>query len=331
MTNSACLATETPTRTTVKYVAIPIATLVPSQCWNLDLYQRCGEGEEFLLYRGRDIPITHEDLQKLRERDVTKLYILAEDQLSYQNYVRENLGGVLDNELIPPLERLVVLNQVTQDSLRKTFDQGEMGKTVEASQEMGRYTAEFLSRTDMVAQDVFSMLKHDFHTFTHSANVCNYSVLLAKSLGMSDLAKLEEIATGALLHDVGKIGIPWEILTKTDHLSEEERALIQSHPTAGFRKLCRRKELSWGQLMMVYQHHERLDGQGYPVRISGDEIHPWGRLCAIVDVFDALTSDRPYHRGRHITDVLEYLERESGRGFDSGMVKCWNSIMSKSC
>ncbi len=311
-------------------MAIPIATLNPSsECWDLNLFQRSGDANEFVLYRSSEYPITEEDLEKLRDRGTTKLYIAADDQQSYQDYVRENLGEMLQNEQVPPIERLSVLNQVTQDNLRETFDEGEMNDTVETSREMGRLTADFLSRTDLVAQDVFTMLNHDFHTFTHSANVCSYSVLLAQGLGVSDRDKLEEIATGALLHDVGKIGIPWSVLTKPDRLTPSEREMIQNHPTVGFRRLCRRKELSWGQLMMVYQHHERIDGEGYPVRIGGDEIHPLGRLCAIVDVFDALTSDRPYHRRRHINEVLEYLDREAGRGLDSGMVKCWMSIMSK--
>ena len=309
-------------------MSIPIATLNPAQCQHLDLYQP-SDDDTYLLYRGRDFPVKEEDLQRLRDRGVTRLFIHGDDQQIYQSYLRENLAQFLENEALPTGQRFQILNQVTQDNLRETFQRGDVTQAVDVSRDMGRHTVTLLSRTDLVARDVFSMLKHDFHTFTHSSNVCSYAVMLAQKLGITDPIILEEIATGALLHDVGKIGIPYEVLTKPGNLTEDERRLIQSHPTVGFAKLCRRSELTWGQLMMVYQHHERLDGKGYPVHVGGDDIHPWGRLCAIVDLFDALTSDRPYHRGQHITEVLAYLEREAGHGLDSGMVKCWTSIMAR--
>ncbi len=331
MTSAVCLTSVRPPKPERRYVSIPIATLDPSSCYQLDLYEEHGTEGDYRLFRGRDFPLTEEDLKKLRARGVKRLYIRTGERQAYQHYLRENLATFIENESLPAAQRFQILNQVTQDCLQESFERGDVTETVEASRDMGRHTVNLMSRADLVAHDVFSMIKHDFHTFTHSANVCSYSVLLAKGIGIVAPEQLEEIATGALLHDVGKIGIPYELLTKPDALSDEERELIQSHPTVGFARLCRREKLTWGQLMMVYQHHERMDGKGYPVGVGGDEIHPWGQLCAIVDVFDALTSDRPYHRGQHITEVLAYLERESGRGLNSGMVKCWTSIMSRNC
>jgi len=331
VTSAVCLKSAKPPKPERRYVSIPIATLDPTYCHELDLYQQFGEQEDHRLFRGRDFPLSDDDLEKLRARGVTRLFIRAGEQRAYQSYLRENLSNFVEDESLPATQRFQILNQVTQDCLQETFERGDVSETVEASRDMGRHTVNLMNRTDLVAQDVFSMIKHDFHTFTHSANVCSYSVLLAKGLGIVAPAQLEEIATGALLHDVGKTGIPYELLTKPGGLSDDERELIRSHPTVGFARLCRREKLTWGQLMMVYQHHERMDGKGYPVGVKGDEIHPWGQLCAIVDVFDALTSDRPYHRGQHITEVLSYLERESGRGLDSEMVKCWTSIMSRNC
>jgi HD-GYP domain-containing protein (c-di-GMP phosphodiesterase class II) len=90
-----------------------------------------------------------------------------------------------------------------------------------------------------------------------------------------------------------------------------------------------RPEVSWGQLMMVYQHHERFNGGGYPVGLVGNEIHLWGRLCAVADVYDALTRDRPYRRGVDARQVLEYLDHESGRSFDEELTQCWIAILEK--
>ena len=92
-----------------------------------------------------------------------------------------------------------------------------------------------------------------------------------------------------------------------------------------------REDVTWGGLMAVYQHHERVDGSGYPARLTGEEIHEWARICAIADVFDAMQSDRSYRKAHTLKDVLEYLESRAGREFDAEMVRCWNSaIKSKS-
>ena len=87
--------------------------------------------------------------------------------------------------------------------------------------------------------------------------------------------------------------------------------------------------MGWGQLMMVYQHHERPDGQGYPVGIEQDEIHPWAEICSVVDVFDALTSERPYRRPMPAPRALEYLQSKAGTQFNAEIVQCWIRVMTQ--
>lgn len=92
-----------------------------------------------------------------------------------------------------------------------------------------------------------------------------------------------------------------------------------------------REDMTWGGLMTVYQHHERLDGRGYPAGVTHEDIHEWARICAIADVFDALRSDRSYRKALKTEDIVEYLQSRAGRDFDKEMVKCWNlAIKSKS-
>jgi HD-GYP domain-containing protein (c-di-GMP phosphodiesterase class II) len=95
------------------------------------------------------------------------------------------------------------------------------------------------------------------------------------------------------------------------------------HPTWGFMELRRREDLGWGQLMMVYSHRERCDGRGYPASLVRSEIHEYARLCGIADVYDALLRDRPYRQASTSADVVEYLDRQAGRGFDEKMARCW--------
>ena len=88
-----------------------------------------------------------------------------------------------------------------------------------------------------------------------------------------------------------------------------------------------RKDFNWAQLMMVYQHHERVGGRGYPVGLGGDEIHQWAKMCMIADVFDALSSDRPYRKADPIGKVIHFLEHRTGTDFDKEMVLCLKSMI----
>ncbi len=98
------------------------------------------------------------------------------------------------------------------------------------------------------------------------------------------------------------------------------------HPTVGFEQLNFREDLTDGQLMMVYQHHERLDGKGYPVGVVDSEIHPWAKICSVVDVYEALTSYRPYRSPMPRKKVFEIMERDSGAAFDAEVLACWLQI-----
>jgi HD-GYP domain-containing protein (c-di-GMP phosphodiesterase class II) len=132
-----------------------------------------------------------------------------------------------------------------------------------------------------------------------------------------------------MLHDIGKRFIPASILTKPARLDPAERAIVELHPIRGYEELQHRPDLSFGQLMMVYQHHERIDGTGYPVGIQGDEIHPWAKLAAVVDVFDAMTGNRPYRRPASVKFALNYIHQNLGTHFDSEAGQCWISAMSE--
>ena len=173
-------------------------------------------------------------------------------------------------------------------------------------------------------------MTHDYSTFTHIINACTCCVVLAEALGIRDRAQLMEIAQGALLHDVGKRYISARLLNKSAPLTKDEQELMRQHPARGFEELCLRGDLSWGQLMMVYQHHERCDGRGYPVGLVGSEIHEWAKICTVADVYDALTRDRAYHKGATAKDAMQYLDREAGRGFDEDICRCWIATLEQS-
>jgi HD-GYP domain-containing protein (c-di-GMP phosphodiesterase class II) len=200
---------------------------------------------------------------------------------------------------------------------------------MQASSKVGGHMVDLIVNPDLTAVDVFDLLRHDYKTFTHAFNTATFILFLAKGLGVSRESELKEMATGALLHDIGKLSIPTTILNKRGRPSPKERRVIERHPSLGFKALCLRQDISWGQLMMVYQHHERVDGGGYPVGHTRDKIHNFARLCAVVDVFEAMTSYRPYREALPVAHVLEYLDDLAGAALDEEIVRCWNDLIMK--
>jgi HD-GYP domain-containing protein (c-di-GMP phosphodiesterase class II) len=126
---------------------------------------------------------------------------------------------------------------------------------------------------------------------------------------------------------LGKRNIPSAILNKPGALTPQERQAIEQHPQLGFEAICFHPGVSWGSLMMVYQHHERLDGSGYPVGLVTDEMHPWSKICAVSDVFDAFMTKRNYHAPRTLDEGLSLLASGAGTRFDKEIVECLHALV----
>ncbi len=314
-------------------IPISVATLLPESVPGVALYIRLGEEgnfreqESYRLYRGRGFPVTGADLDSLRDRGVSTLFVSGDEHRQYQDYLRQNLNHVLDDASVPPARRVGCLNEVVRDVLGDIFRRGDLDKQMEQIKELGQQTVRAICHDDLVLTELRGVLYHDYHTFTHSANVAFYCVMLARSLGITSLDELSSIATGGLLHDAGKLDIPADILTKPGRLSDDEYRTMRRHPTLGFRKLCHRPDLTLGQLMMVYQHHEHMDGHGYPVHAVAGELHEWGRICAVADVFEALTSNRPYRAGLSYRTACDIMQNQAGTTFDRDFLKCWMQIV----
>ncbi|MBI5965609.1 MAG: PAS domain S-box protein [Chloroflexi bacterium] len=159
----------------------------------------------------------------------------------------------------------------------------------------------------------------DKETEGHTQRVAEMVLSLASKTGMSETAK-QDLWRGALLHDIGKMGIPDSILLKIGPLSEDERGIMLQHPSYAYQMLSPISYLKHA-LDIPYCHHEKWDGSGYPRGLKGEEIPLPARLFAVVDVYDALTSDRPYRKAWPREDAYRYIEEQSGKHFDPQVVK----------
>jgi putative two-component system response regulator len=167
----------------------------------------------------------------------------------------------------------------------------------------------------------------DQYTRGHIDRVRDLALELGTALKWSAYA-LSVLEYGALLHDVGKIVVPESILNKPSELTAEEHQIIKSHVTAGARIIDGVSHLRAARPYILY-HHEKWDGTGYPERLRGLAIPPEGRVLAIVDVYDAITSERPYHNGIKSVDAFAFLRKEAGKSFDPEMVEVFCKLQER--
>ncbi len=165
----------------------------------------------------------------------------------------------------------------------------------------------------------------DPYTKGHSTSVSRYSEALARAINLPE-DEVQKIKLGALLHDVGKIGIPENVLKKPDKLSNEEWEIMKQHPVIGAEKVLAPNEALRELIPMVKYHHEHLDGTGYPEKLKGDEIPLAARIIAVADTYHALISDRPYRKGMSVERACEILKEGAGKQWDSDLIRQFITI-----
>ncbi|WP_347989892.1 HD-GYP domain-containing protein [Methylomonas sp. AM2-LC] len=153
----------------------------------------------------------------------------------------------------------------------------------------------------------------DSYTAQHSMNVCIYALALGRQLNLSR-TELNNLGLCGMMHDMGKMRIPYEILTKPHHLSRDERLIMETHTTEGSRLLMNTTALYKEVVEVAYMHHERLDGIGYPRQLKATQITPYAQMVAIVDIYDAMTSNRVYRKGMSHLDAIKILNDSAQAG-----------------
>ena len=226
--------------------------------------------------------------------------------------------------LTQEVERARVLHSEANRIVRNLIQDVRLGKQVELEQvePVVENIIDSVFRNQDALLPLARLKDHDNYTFQHSVSVSALLVSFARGLKMARPI-IKEIAIGGLLHDVGKAKVPDDILNKPAKLTDAEFAKMKSHVVQSILILQNTPGISQIALDVAGQHHERFDGTGYPNKLKGDEISLYGRMGAIVDVYDAITSDRCYHKGMAPTAALGRLLEWSKYHFDPELVRAY--------
>lgn len=254
----------------------------------------------FLLVSG--VCLTSEYIRKLFILGITTLFI--EDA----NYT----------DIIFPEYLSIETQQRALSVLSTTMEQVMQGQTFSSSAVFSiasDIVEELVTQADLTIH-LTGISTHDDFTFSHSLNCSIYTALLARYCGFT-IPQIKIIACGALLHDIGKTEVDHALLNKPAKLTDDEFSIIKQHPGDGFTILTKKRlEISSLVAHMAWQHHERIDGSGYPRGLKGDEILHYARLLAITDVYEAISVHRPYRKAMNPLAVYKTIHSGLGTDFD---------------
>ena len=201
----------------------------------------------------------------------------------------------------------------------KPFHERELQSTIEMAIYKHKSELKLLKGMEDMIDVLASTLElRDPYTAGHQKRVASLTAAVARQMGYSK-DELKGIYLAALIHDIGKIQVPAEILVKPGRLSENEFALIKIHPQAGY-DILKNVKIPWPIADIIYQHHERLDGSGYPRGLKGDEIMPQARIIGVADVVEAMSSHRPYRPALGIEKALNEIENNKATLYDPDVV-----------
>ena len=284
---------------------------------DLYLLVKTSTGSRYILYCRGDAVFENTKKEMLLERNISRLFIKNEDQQAYYEYLEDNFQDIMFDARIPSDEKTKIVHSAATNLVKDLFNDPRAGN-IERTKSFAYNMVDYILREGRSAHSLLKIAIHEYYTYTHSVNVAAVGTLFAKDLGFGE-DDLKSFCSGILLHDVGKTKISTDILNKNGKLTDEEFAKIKEHPELGVAIL---KEINNGftdEYIVTLQHHENYDGTGYPHGLQKEEIHRCGRIARIIDVYDALTTDRPYSKAMRPFAALKEMKEKMLNYFDKGM------------
>lgn len=276
-----------------------------------DRFAPCAQGDGF----------TEEIRQRLFREGIRTLHTREDEKNTLHNYMTQNLQCILADPSLSQSEKSSIVYETCIYQLEKLWQAPE-AKSIEESKGIFRQTVDhvILSNRDAV-RDMILMITHEASNDKHSVNVGLLGTNLAREVYRGSDKDLHEIGYALFLHDIGKTEVEQRILNKPGRLTESEWEVMKRHPENGHDLLLREGKLTDESAVTTLQHHERCGGGGYPRGLKGDEIDELGKICNLVDSYDALLADRVYKLALSPYEALKIMKEEMRDQFDREMFK----------
>jgi len=286
------------------FFAISPSELQPN--WELDFDIYLKRRDNYIKYLSKGDYITERIQNKLMDI-VSQIYVPDYYEEGFGKYLHNNLGNILQNQNVDIKERSKIFHKVASDAIGSVYENTQIGvsqEELENIRDIVDESVDFLE-DEKALKGISELFDFDYTTFAHCLHVFTYTLGLLSKLDI-DRETLIKVGVGALLHDIGKKKIPSEILNKKGKLSNIEWLEIKNHPLYGVSE-CKHIGITQEATNCILFHHEKYDGSGYPMRISGEDIPFYVRVLTICDVYDAITSNRPYAEAQDPFNALDTM------------------------
>jgi HD-GYP domain-containing protein (c-di-GMP phosphodiesterase class II) len=302
-------------------VRSPLAALSLPNAPDVDVYASSTDATPHLAWHGNSRP-NDSQLAELRRRAPFDYYVARSDYNRVVDAVQKARKDIVEARHFTPCERFVLCGIASAMELQATLRLMKADPHVEAAKTIGAEVAAILAERPIKSLELHNAVMNGASSPYRGMSLAGYTVQIAILMGENDAQQLEELAVGALVHDIGAKSLLIDPTTNPGRWTAEEREQVERHPQRSYEDL-KEFDLSEGQLMMAYQHHERADGSGYPVGILGDEIHPWAKMLAVADRFEAMTTARSYRRALDLQAAIAQLDVEAKDQLDAETTRWW--------
>ena len=315
------------TRETSRFVTIRLSSI------------RSGAVADFCIYtlpEGQPYPVPCCDMNRpfpddvregLTARGIQYVFIGSEHEDQYRHYLERNLSDVLSDSSVAVGERSEILYYSAASIMEELISNPHSNEVASRSRILVENICYFLLSEKSALRHLLIATSRKYYVYTHCVNVSLLSIALAQRVGIECPEELCQLGKGAILHDLGKSLIDPEILDRPGKLDDAQWNEIRKHPALGHETLRAHGVTSPLALGVVRHHHEKLRGIGYPDGLVNGEISPHARICAIADVFDALTTKRAYSRALKTFTALRRMCREMSKDLDKDFLRAFVGMM----
>ncbi len=309
---------------------LPIDPVTLGACkLEMDLFLRHSAESAPVLYRAAGLEFSMSIAQRLAAAGVEIVFVRADDHAIYRRMVGQRLSSLLADGDVEDKNLAIETRTICAGLVEEVLASPSEPEAVQAVAEVSQHLAQWAVHKQDTFELLMQMSSHDFYTATHMVNVSVGCGLLFRELRPGDQETLPAIIQGGLLHDIGKRDVPAEILTKVGKLSPKEWQIVRRHPRVAYDELRQHPGVPSVVLEMARDHHERLDGKGYPDERNFEQIGFAARICAVVDVFDALTANRQYRKPLTPHQALALMTEGVGAHFDACVLDAWCGLVQR--
>jgi HD-GYP domain-containing protein (c-di-GMP phosphodiesterase class II) len=271
----------------------------------------------YVLYCRGDAVFEDAKREMLLEENISRLFIKKADQRKYYDYLENNFQNIMSDARISSDEKTKIIHSAAINLVNDLFNDPRAGN-IERTKTFAYNMVDYVIKDSKAAESLLNIAVHEYYTYTHSVNVAAVGTLFAKNIGLGE-DDLKGFCSGILLHDIGKTRISTDILNKKGKLTDEEYSNIKEHPELGVAILKGINNGFTDEYTITLQHHENDDGTGYPLGLQKEEIHRSSKIARIIDVYDALTTNRPYANAIRPFAALAEMKEQMLNCFDKEM------------